>query len=60
MPLSAALSDEAYAVIRPELVPFISYPYEWCFSQLKEAALLTLEIQRRALARGFALRDASA
>jgi len=50
----------AHAVLRPEQIPFISYPYEWCFSQLKAAALLTLQIQRRALARGLVLRDASA
>jgi hypothetical protein len=50
----------AHAVLRPDQIPFISYPYEWCFSQLKAAALLTLDIQRRALARGLVLRDASA
>jgi hypothetical protein len=50
----------AFAVIRPERLPFISYPYEWCFSQLKAAALLTLEVHRRALGRGLILRDASA
>jgi hypothetical protein len=50
----------AYKVLKPERIPFVSYPYEWCFSQLKEAALLTLEVQRRALARGLTLRDASA
>jgi hypothetical protein len=32
-------------VIRPERVPLISYPYEWCFSQLRDAALLTLRLQ---------------
>jgi hypothetical protein len=41
-------------------VEFISYPYEWCFGQLRDAALLTLDLQERALARGFTLRDASA
>lgn len=50
----------AYKVIRPERVPFISYPYEWCFSQLKDAALVTLEIQRKALEHGLSLKDASA
>lgn len=55
-----AATTDAHAVLRPERVPFISYPYEWCFGQLKDAALLTLELQRRALARGFTLRDASA
>ncbi len=52
--------DESLAVIKPEAVPFISYPYEWCFSQLKDAALATLEIQRRALDFGMCLKDASA
>lgn len=50
----------AYKVIRPERLPFISYPYEWSFSQLKEAALVTLFIQKRALKFGMSLKDASA
>jgi ribosomal protein L11 methylase PrmA len=50
----------AAAVLRPEQIPFISYPYEWCFGQLKAAALLTLELQRRALKRDLVLRDATA
>jgi hypothetical protein len=49
-----------YKILRPEIVEFISYPYEWCFSQLRDAALLTLEIQKRALDHGMSLRDASA
>ena len=36
-----------YKVIKPEQIPFISYPYEWCISQLKDAALLTLKIQKK-------------
>jgi hypothetical protein len=54
-----ALQD-GYKVIQPELIPFISYPYEWSFSQLKDAALATLSIQRRALKAGMSLKDASA
>jgi len=50
----------AYKVIQPEKVAFISYPYEWAFSQLKDAALLTLAIQREALEKGMTLKDASA
>jgi ribosomal protein L11 methylase PrmA len=50
----------AYKVIQPQAVPFISYPYEWSFSQLKDAALLTLEVARLALAKGMILKDASA
>lgn len=56
----AEVSPGAHAVLRPERVPFVSYPYEWSFSQLRDAALLTLDVQRRALARGMILRDASA
>ncbi len=51
--------SEAYKVIQPERVPFISYPYEWSFGQLKDAALATLSIQRRALKVGMSLKDAS-
>ncbi len=46
--------------IRPERIPMVSYPYEWCFSQLRDAALLTLRVQRRAMAFGMSLKDASA
>ncbi|MBR1604563.1 MAG: class I SAM-dependent methyltransferase [Alphaproteobacteria bacterium] len=51
---------DAYKVIRPEMVDFISYPYEWSFSQYKDAALLTLNIQKTALEYGMSLKDASA
>jgi hypothetical protein len=49
-----------YKIIKPEPIPFISYPYEWCFSQLRDAALTTLKIQRKALEFGMILRDSSA
>lgn len=60
--VDAAPADEAlaYRVIQPERVAFLSYPYEWSFSQLKDAALLTLGIQKRALEYGLSLKDASA
>lgn len=51
---------DAHRVLRPEVVPFVSYPYEWSFSALRDAALLTLDIAGRALARGLVLKDASA
>lgn len=50
----------AFKVIKPFQIPFISYPYEWSFSQLKDAALLTLEIQKVSLEYGMTLKDASA
>jgi hypothetical protein len=60
VPLRLDHAPAAYAVLAPQKIAFISYPFEWCFSQLKAAALLTLDIQRRALERGLVLRDASA
>jgi len=50
----------AYKIIQPEMLGFISYPYEWSFSQLKDAALTTLNIQQRALKHNMSLKDASA
>ena len=52
--------EKAYQIIQPDLLPFISYPYEWSFSQLKSAALTTLAIQKRALNARVSLKDASA
>jgi hypothetical protein len=58
--LDLARTPGAHKILEPELIPFISYPYEWCFSQLKDAALATLRIQRLALKKGLTLKDASA
>lgn len=58
--VDGSIVPDAYKVIQPEFINFISYPYEWCFSQLKDAALLTLSIQKRALEKGVVLKDASA
>lgn len=46
-------------VLEPEIIPFISYPHEWCFSAYKAAALATLEIQELALEYNMVLKDAS-
>jgi hypothetical protein len=58
--IQSAEPSTAFKVIQPERIPFISYPYEWAFSQLKDAALLTLSLQKRALKFGMSLKDASA
>lgn len=50
----------AYRILKPEIVDFISYPYEWCFLQLRGAALTTLRLARMALDHGMILKDASA
>ena len=55
--LSPTFAD--YKIIKPEQIPFITYPYEWCFSELKQAALLTLSVQKLALKHGMILKDAT-
>jgi ribosomal protein L11 methylase PrmA len=48
-----------YCINHPRL-PMVSYPWEWPFSMLKEAALIHLDAMKMLLPRGFWLRDASA
>lgn len=60
VPLDLKASADAAAVVEPHIIPFISYPFEWSFSQLKDAALLTLQIQKMALKHEMSLKDASA
>jgi hypothetical protein len=45
--------------LRHERVELITYPYEWTFSMLKDAALLQLELSREALAEGILTKDAT-
>ncbi|MFP4845453.1 class I SAM-dependent methyltransferase [Winogradskyella sp. PE311] len=52
--------NESEIVIKAEKIPFITYPYEWSFNMYKEAALLTLKLQKFSLENGFSLKDASA
>src|SRR5688572_15818996 len=51
---------DGYKLLRADAVPFVSYPYEWSFSQLRAAAMLTLRVQTAALKHGMSLKDASA
>lgn len=60
LPGERSPSPNAIAVLRPEPVPFWSQPFEWCFSQLKDAALCTLAVQEKALRAGMTLKDATA
>ncbi|HVF05413.1 MAG TPA: class I SAM-dependent methyltransferase [Frankiaceae bacterium] len=44
-------------VLKHERVPFISYAYEWTFSQLQDAALLHLDLLSEALEAGLSMKD---
>ncbi|TVL42837.1 SAM-dependent methyltransferase [Brachyspira hyodysenteriae] len=57
--LDIVFNDNVYKVIKPKKIKFITYPYEWSFSQLKDAAILTLKILRIALKYDMILKDAS-
>jgi hypothetical protein len=56
---SEALPGGAAAVLRHDRIPFVSYPYEWTFGMLRDAALLTLDLQLAALDAGLTLKDAT-
>ena len=53
-------NQKIYKIIQPTNIEFISYPYEWSMSQLKDAALITLRIQKIALEYGMIIKDATA
>ena len=48
-----------FIILKAQKIPFISYPYEWCFDELKDAALLTLNILKISLKYDMILKDAS-
>src|SRR5688500_2893726 len=49
-----------YKLLSPTPIPFISYAYEWSFSQLKDAALSIIAIQKIALEYQMVLKDSPA
>jgi ribosomal protein L11 methylase PrmA len=58
--IASEIPETAYKILKPDPIGFVSYPYEWCFSQLKDAALKTLEIQRKCMEFNLSLKDCSA
>ena len=52
-------TDNWYKTLLPEQIHSINYPYEWCFEELKDAALLTLDILRTSLDYGMIIKDAT-
>jgi len=56
---TAAGADVQTLLRHPEL-PMVTYPYEWCFQQMKEAALLQLDLYLDSLDFDATLSDATA
>lgn len=59
-PYSVVSDNKEGIVLQIKRLEYVTYPYEWCFSQLRDAALLTLELMVEALDNGLILKDASA
>ena len=59
-PAVAVIEEGWSGVLKHSRIPFVSYPYEWAFGMLKDAALLHLDILEQAYDAGWALKDASA
>jgi hypothetical protein len=57
--LRGLLVHEPAAVLRHERIPFVSYPYEWTFSMLKDAALLQLDLVLASLGHDLILKDST-
>lgn len=51
--------DSDVLVLAHERLPVISYPYEWTFSMLQDAALLQLDLALAAFDAGMAVKDAT-
>src|SRR5687768_4434848 len=51
--------DQWYQTLKPEKLSVISYPWEWSFSMLRDAALLTLRLLKEGLEWGMILKDAT-
>lgn len=52
-------ADAGDFVLKQPRISLVTYPYEWSFEMLRDAALVTLRIIDRALAAGFTLKDAT-
>ncbi len=48
------------AFLKHETIPYVSYPYEWTFGMLKDAALLHLDVLKAALEENFTVKDGTA
>lgn len=53
-------TQDAWKIIEPEPLKFVSYPYEWSILHFRGAALTTLRIAKLAMEYGMILKDASA
>jgi hypothetical protein len=55
----ADIGEDWAGMLRHAAVPFVSYPYEWTFGMLRDAALLQLDVLERCLTASLMLKDSS-
>lgn len=59
-PRAAAVIAQGWAgVLEHDRLPLLSYPYEWTFSMLKDAAILHLELLEEAIMAGWIIKDST-
>ena len=58
-PVADGIHGGVAGVLEHDVIPFVSYPYEWTFSMLRDAALLQLGLLRRSLDKGLILKDST-
>ncbi len=59
VPLPQDIRRQWAGFIEHQRIPVISYPYEWTFGMLRDAALLQLDLLEAAIGEGMTLKDAS-
>ena len=58
--IQAFCPKETLYCLSYQKIPLVSYPWEWSFSMLKDAALIHLDMMEILVPEGFWLRDANA
>ena len=56
---NSVLADGWRSVIEHDPIPFLTWPYEWPFSMLQDAALLQLRLLTASVENGWVLKDAT-
>ena len=59
VPLPPEIRLQWAAFIEHQRIPVVSYPYEWTFGMLRDAALLQLDLVEAAILEGMTLKDAT-
>lgn len=59
IPENLTASNDWYKTLLPDQINLFTYPYEWCFGQLQDAALYTLKILIQSIGKDMILKDAS-